>query len=181
MRRRPLLWVLSLWLLTSSGCASHEEHSHEGHSHEGHAHEGHAHEGGQGEGAGGEKAKHADVGALQARMRTDHAKVHEELEHAEADRSAWASEHEREKGTAPDKTFDGLMAEHRQVIVGLKSILDRQHKVGHDVKHLDDDQLEAKAHEARLKELEKAHDETMSDFAKLHEEHERIEHALEGK
>lgn len=156
-------WLLAGWLLSLGGCASSEEGH--GHEHGGHEHASHEHEGSHLEEA---------VHALQARMKADHGRVHEELDHAAADQKAWEAK----------RPGDPALAEHRQVLVGLKGVLERQHAIGHDVEDLHTE-LErgggdAAKQEARLKALDARHTESMGDLAKLHDEHERLAHQLDG-
>ncbi len=150
-------WLLAGWLLSLGGCASDEGHRHDG---------AHAH--------AEESPLHDAMHALQARMKADHGRVHDELDHAAADQKAWEAKR-------PD---DPALAEHRQVLVGLKGVLERQHAIGHDVEALHTEVErgggDAAKHDARLTSLDAAHAETMSDFAKLHEEHERLARLLDG-
>lgn len=152
-------WLLAGWLLSLGGCASPEEgHEHGGH---GHAHGDHEHEG-----APLEEAVHA----LQARMKADHGRVHAELDQARADQETWAAKR-------PD---DPALAEHRQVLVGLKGLLERQHAIAHDVEALHAELERGGGDAATLKALEGRHAESMSDLTKLHDERERLARQLEG-
>jgi len=124
-------WLLAGWLLSLGGCASEEGHRHDG-----------AHERDE------ESPLHDAMHALQARMKADHGRIHEELDHARADQKTWEAK----------RPGEPALAEHRQVLVGLGAVLERQHAIGHDVEALHTEVErgggDAAKHAARLKALE---------------------------